>query len=341
MTTRQSYFVQPGNIKNLTIESSELPDPGPGQVQVAIRAIGLNFADIFAIWGLYKAAPKTRFVPGLEFAGEVAAVGEGVTQWKPGDRVMGGSKFGAYTTRINVGQGYLLPIPAGWSYEEGAAMLVQALTAQYALVNLGRVQAGQTVLIHSGAGGVGLLANRIAKKHGAITIGTIGSPAKKDLCLAEGYDRVIVRRPGKAFGAQLDEALEGRPLHLVLETIGGQILMEGFKRLAPQGMMVVYSTAGFATPTDKPNIFHLFRKYFTRPRIDPMRLTNQNRGIVGFNLIYLFENADYLHEVYREVDDLHLPPPRVGHTFPFERLPDAVRLLLSGQTTGKVVVTVP
>ncbi|RMF23465.1 MAG: zinc-binding dehydrogenase, partial [Bacteroidetes bacterium] len=223
---RLVWKLKAGNVRNLKLEDEPLPPPAPEEVTVEVRAIGLNFADVYAIWGLYSATPKGVFTPGLEYAGVVVRVGEGVEGVAVGDRVMGVTRFGAYTTHLNIDARYVIPLPEEWDFATGASYLVQVLTAYYGLVNLGALQRGQTVLIHSAAGGVGLLANRIAKKYDAFTIGSVGSPAKLALLEEEGYDRGIVR--DEHFGQKLRDALDGRELHLVMECIGGRILREGF-----------------------------------------------------------------------------------------------------------------
>jgi len=123
------YSLKAGNLKNLQQKSGLLAALGPQEVSVKVKSIGLNFADVFAIWGLYSATPKGEFTPGLEFAGEVVAIGKEVTQVSLGDRVMGVTRFGGYSTALNSDQRYLIPLPADWSYPEGAAYLVQVLTA--------------------------------------------------------------------------------------------------------------------------------------------------------------------------------------------------------------------
>ncbi len=312
--------------------------PSGRQVLVQVRAIGLNFADVFSVKGLYKAAPKEAFVPGLEFAGEVIATGPEVSRFKKGDAVIGVTRFGAYASHILHSEDYLNPLPEGWSFEEGASYPVQALTAYYALVKLGDLQEGMTVLIHSAAGGVGTFANRIAKKYGAYTIGTVSRPEKVAYCREEGYDKVIVR--AKNFGQQLDEALGDRPLRLVMECIGGKVLAEAWQRLASQGRMIVYGAARYTNTGDKPNYLRLMWQYFTRPKIDPQAMTHRNVGILGFNLIYLYGQIETMRQQLSELEQLNLGKPRVGHRLPFEELPEALRLFQSGKTTGKVVLQI-
>jgi alcohol dehydrogenase len=177
MNNRRSWRMMPraGSFKRLKLVKEEIPVLEKHEVQVQVKAIGLNFADIFAVLGLYGATPEGSFIPGLEYAGIVSKVGDEVKGIEQGQQVMGVTRFGAYTTHLNIDQKYIIPLPEGWSFEEGAAYLVQVLTAYYALSELGGIKPGATVLIQSAAGGVGLWANRIAKQYEAYTIGCVGS----------------------------------------------------------------------------------------------------------------------------------------------------------------------
>ena len=335
---RHVYRLHSGSLAYMDLVEEELADPAPGEVTIEVKAIGLNFADIFAIWGLYSATPEGEFVPGLEYAGVVARVGEGVTHLREGDAVMGVIRFGAYATHLNIDARYVLPLPPGWSFEQGAAYPVQVLTAYYALKELGAIRQGQTVLIHSAAGGVGIWANRIAKQYGAFTIGTVGSPQKLDFLRQEGYDKDIVR--SGRFRTDLEVALAGQELHLIMECIGGKILKDGYDMLAPQGRMIVYGSARYASVGHRPNYLKLAWYYLTRPRIDPQRMIESNKGILGFNLIWLYHRVELLHQLLGELEKMDLGKPHVGHTFPWGQLKEAILLFQSGKTVGKVVVRV-
>lgn len=330
------YTIHSGNLKNLRIREDILPAPAKGEVQVSVKAIGLNFADVFAIWGLYKAAPKSEFTPGLEYSGVITAVGEEVSGLKPGDRIMGVTRFGGYTTGLNIDARYVIPLPEDWDFNVGAAYLVQTLTAHYALSSLGQLVKGQHVLIHSICGGVGLQALKIAKALGCFVIGTVGNAGKMELARAHGCDRILIR--SDAFEKELIEALGGRPLNLVMDTIGGRYFSIPFRHLAPMGRIIVVGSSRYSSAGNRPNLFHLLRHYLTRPKIDPQNLPNQNKSILGFNLIYLYENVDLFHQLLGELSALHLAKPHVGHVFPFDQLPAAIRLFQSGTTMGKIVV---
>ncbi|PJZ68096.1 zinc-binding dehydrogenase [Leptospira perolatii] len=335
---RKVYRIEAkGSIDHLELAEEELSPHGDNEVAVAVRAIGLNFADIFAIQGLYSATPKGPFVPGLEYSGIVLAVGKKVKQFKKNDKVMGVTRFGAYANHLNIDHRYLYKLPARWSFEDGAGFLVQGLTAYYALVPLGNLQKGQNILIHSAAGGVGIYANRIAKKFGARTIGAVGSAAKIPLLEKEGYDSWIIR--SSQFAADLLTILGEKELHLVLECIGGKIFQASYDALSPMGRIVVYGSASFMTPGDRINWLSVIWRYLTRPKVDVMEIISSNKAVLGFNLIWLYEKVDELSIHLKNLIKLNLEPPHIGSVFPFSELPDALKLFQSGRTTGKVVVS--
>lgn len=339
MTVRKVYEIRSGDVRNLRISESTLDDPSPGEVQIKVSYIGLNFADLFAIWGLYSATPKGTFIPGLEYSGVISKVGSGVsTELKAGDRVMGITRFGAYATALNIDSRYVVALPDHWELEHGAAYLVQVLTAYYALFELGNLAEDKTVLIHSGAGGVGIYANRLAKGVGAHSIGTTGSKAKVAFMRNEGYDGVIVR--SSQFAQDLKAQLGERKLDLILECIGGKILRDGFNQLAPEGRMVVYGSAQYASAGNRPNYLKILWNYLRRPKIDPLKLPNTNRSILGFNLIWLYHEVEKMHVLLQKIEKFNLGLPYIGHRFSFSEVPQAIREFQTGNTTGKLVVEV-
>ncbi|MCX5735205.1 MAG: alcohol dehydrogenase catalytic domain-containing protein, partial [candidate division NC10 bacterium] len=233
MRTREVWRIErAGSLHRLARQAESLPKPGPGEARIAVKAVGLNFADLFACLGLYSATPAGPFVPGLEFAGVVEALGPpaagGMAHCgpRPGDRVIGLTRFGAYATALNLDLRYLTPIPPAWSFAEAAAFPVQALTAWYALVELGALAPGDGVLVHSAAGGVGLNALAIRAAGGARVVATVGRPAKLDFLvercgLAPGQ---VIVRDRRVFGRQLDRALAALDLDgfdLVLDAVAG------------------------------------------------------------------------------------------------------------------------
>ena len=326
-----------GSLDRLNYVEESLPELQDGEVSLNVKSIGLNFADIFAIKGLYSATPKGSFIPGLEYSGEISNPGS--SSFQKGDRVMGITKFGAYADRLNIDHRYLTKIPDNWNFAEAAAFQVQALTAYYALKPLGNFQPGQKVLIHSAAGGVGIWANRLAKEMGGFTIGAVGSEAKFDLLKEEGYDRVMTR--GKDFLKSYHKQVgkEIRP-HLVLECIGGKVLMDSYKQMERMGRLISYGSASFSNNSKGVNYLSLIFKYIRRPKFDTMKMMSSNKSVMAFNLIWLFDQVHLYEQYMQEVMSYSIGKPRVGHEFSFSEAPNALMLFQSGKTTGKVVLNI-
>ena len=356
MRTREVWRIRrAGALDRLERHSEALPDPGPGEARVGVRAVGLNLADIFACLGLYSATPAGPFVPGLEFTGVVEAIGPAVsrpdTSGEPphavrsGDRVIGLTRFGAYATAVNLDARYLRPIPPQWSFAEGAAFPVQALTAWYGLTELGALSPGNSVLVHSAAGGVGLNALAILAPLGARVVGTVGRPAKRDFLVERcglSSDQVIVRDRDR-FGAQLDGALAALRLDgfdLVFDAIGGPFFRPAYERLRPEGRLVLYGAANFMPRRGRPDYLRLALRYLCRPRLDPLRMIAENRSVMTFNLIWLWDHVDRLSRAYDRLAPLMERPPFIGRRFGFADAPAALGYLQGGESVGKVVLEV-
>jgi synaptic vesicle membrane protein VAT-1 len=338
-----------GSLARLRLEREASPEPGPGEARVVVRAAGLNFADAFACLGLYSATPRGPFVPGLECAGVVEAVGPPrageAPRFRPGDRVMAVTRFGGYATRLVVDTRQLHPLPERFGFAEGAAYPVQALTAWYGLVELGRIAPGEVVLVHSAAGGVGLAALEVCASSGARPIATVGGAGKRDFLVRERglAPGAVIVRDRKRFGAQLDAALAalGAPgLDLVLDAVMGPFFRPALERLRPEGRHVVFGAADFMVARDRPALGRLAVGWLRRPRVDPLALVSANRAVVGFNLIWLWDAIERLPAAYAALERLVSRPPEVGARLPFARAPDALRLLQRGETVGKVVLEV-
>jgi len=339
MIKRKAYRIhKAGSPSNLKLVEEDFPIPASSEVTIEVKAIGLNFADLFAIQGLYSATPKGSFVPGLEYSGVVINKGTDVTDFELNDKVMGVIGFGAYTTFLNIDHQYVQKLPDEWTFEEGAAFTVQSLTAYYALIELANIKTNDTVLVHSAAGGVGIYANRIAKKFNTYTIGSVGSNAKVVFLKEEGYNDVIVR--DKNFKEKLKKSLDGKNLNIVLESIGGKIFQDSFDLLSPTGRIIIYGGAQFMSHQSRPSYPKLLYQFLTRPRVDPLSLSDTNRSIMGFNLIYLWDKPEEMKRMLTNILNFNLKKPFVGNTFTFDKMLDALKLFQSGKTIGKVVVRV-
>jgi alcohol dehydrogenase len=353
MTADREAWLMPkaGSLSRLTRVAERIPPPGPGEATIRVEAIGLNFADVFACLGLYSATPPGAFIPGLECAGVVESVGPSGPPGPSaspaiavGDRVMAVTRFGGYATRLNLDARLLHRIPEGWSFAQGAAYPVQALTAWYALCVLSTVGPGDVVLVHSAAGGVGLHALEIVASLGGRVVATVGSGSKRDFLVRErglAPSAVIVRDRSR-FGAQLDAALAAaggaKGYAVVLDAVMGPWFAPAFARLRPEGRHLVFGAADFMTGGARPNLARLAWRWLRRPRVDPLAMVSDNRAVMGFNLIWLWSEIDRLPGAYEALARLDARRPHVGARFPFARAPEALRLLQAGATEGKVVL---
>ena len=336
MQRRSFRISKTGSLNNLKLITEDINRPSSNEVCIEIKAIGLNFADVFTILGLYRAAPKEKLIPGLEFSGVIIDKGENVTGFELNEKVMGVVRFGAFTTHLNLDYRYVVKLPDRWSFEEGASFIVQALTAYYALITLGNLTKHQNVLIHSAAGGVGIYANRIAKKYSAFTIGTVGSSAKIKLLKSEGYDEIIVRN--KNFKNELTEKLNGKKLNLVIDMVGGKFQKNSFDLLTETGRLVAVGLSQFVSHNNRPNYLKLALQFILMPRYHTLKLIESNKSILGFNLIWLYDRVELLKNMLNSIMELNLEKPYIGRVFNFEQLIEAVKLFQSGKTTGKIVV---
>lgn len=338
-----------GSLNRLRRVSGPLEAPEPGEATVRVEAIGLNFADVFACLGLYSATPKGSFVPGLEFSGVVEEIAPSGTPsgavFKAGDRVMGLTRFGAFATRLNAGTPYLRPVPEGWDFSQGAAFGAQALTAWYAVHELGSLKEGQTALVHSAAGGVGLNAAALVLRGSACLICTVGAADKREFLrrrFSVPTSQIIVR-DARRFPDQLDAALEAvgaEGFDLVLDAVAGPYFRPAYRRLSPGGRLVLFGAANLMPAGDRPNYMKLIWRYLARPRLDPLNMIAENRSLMAFNLIWLWNRYDLLAEMYDQAAQALPDPPHVGRVFEFGEAVQALRFLQSGKSVGKVILQV-
>ena len=256
-----------GGPEVLEIESFEPGQPGPGEVLLRQTAIGLNFIDTYFRTGLYPAPAGMPFTPGNEAAGVVEAVGDGVADLKPGQRVAYAGAFGAYADRRIVPARSLVPLPDAIGDEQAAAMMLKGMTAQYLLRQTYVVKPGDTILFHAAAGGVGLIACQWAKALGATVIGTVGSTDKAELARAHGCDHVILYKD-EDVAARVREITGGKGVPVVYDGVGKATFMASLDCLKPRGLMVSFGNASGAV--DAFNLGILSQKgslYLTRPTL--------------------------------------------------------------------------
>ena len=249
----------------LRVEDVEVGRPGPGQALVRHHAIGLNFIDTYQRSGLYP--QPLPFTPGSEGAGDVLAVGEGVTEVRVGDRVAYGTALGAYAEQRLIAADKLVVLPDDIAYETGAVMMLKGLTAEYLLHDSFAVKPGQIVLVHAAAGAVGLILCQWAKAIGATVIGTVGTPDKGELARHHGADHVIFYRT-EDVAARVAEITGGRKCHVVYDGVGQATLDASLNSLRPRGTLVSFGSA--SGPVTGFDLYVLAQKgslYVTRPTL--------------------------------------------------------------------------
>lgn len=258
---------QYGGPEALRWEEVEVGDPGPGQIRVRHGAVGLNYIDVYHRTGLYP-LPSLPWTLGMEGAGQVEAVGEGVTEFKVGDRVAYASPpVGAYAEARLIAADRVVALPDAIDDRTAAAMMLQGMTAQYLLRRTYRVQPGDAILLHAAAGGVGLIASQWARHLGATVIGTVGSDEKAELARAHGCHHVIVYSR-ENFVERVREITSGQGVAVVYDSVGKETFLGSLDCLRPLGMMVSFGNASGPVPPFEPGILAAKGSLFlTRPTL--------------------------------------------------------------------------
>jgi len=312
-----------GPPETFAVEQLPAPEPGAGQVRIAIRAAGVSFVDVLIASGGYQLKPKLPFTPGSEFAGVVDAVGPEVAGFTVGDRVCASAFGGALAEAAVAPQGAVTPIPDGMSFEEAAVFRVSYATAYHALVQRGRVQAGETVLVLGAGGAVGAAAVQVAKALGARVIASASSPAKRELACEMGADEAL--ESGAAdWRDRLKALTDGRGVDLVVDPVGGDITEAAFRSLAWKGRhLVIGFTAGMARlPTNLALL-----KGAELVGVDIRQFGEREPRVAAANLRALFEL--YAQGLLR---------PRIAEAYPLERFAEAMDAAAKGAAAGRIVV---
>jgi len=322
------------------VREDEDPTTLPGQVRIRVRASGINFAEIMARQGLYPDAPRPPMVVGYEVSGVIDAVGEGVTDRAEGQRVIATTRFGGYadTVRVNAAQAYVMP--EQMSFEEGAALPVTYLTAYHMLFNVFRVRAGDHVLIHQAAGGVGTAASQLCRSVGGVTTYGTASKSKHDYVRKNGCDHPVDYH-SIDYAQEIRRLTDGRRVDLVLDALGGGDWKKGFSLLRPGGLLIPFGWANMATP-GKRRMTRVLGELMHVPWWTPMKLMNENKGVAGVNMGHLWDEREMTEAAFVALLELYEQGhirPHVGRAFPLERAADAHAYIEAGQNVGKVLLT--
>ncbi len=298
------------------------PKPGAGQVLVKIEASGVNFIDTYLREGRYPA--QLPFIPGQEAAGTVVELGAEVSGFAVGDRVAWNGTRGTYAEFACAPAEDLLKIPEGMSFQQAAAVLLQGLTAHYLAHDTHAIRAGETVLIHAGAGGVGLLLTQMAKRLGARVLTTVSTEEKAELSREAGADKVVLYTTD-SFVEEVKRQTDGEGLPVVYDSVGKTTFEDSLKCLRPRGLLALYGASSGAVPPMDPIRLMTGSLYLTRPTLkDYVRTRSELEH----------RAADVFDCVAR--GELQV---RIGATYPLENAAQAHRDLAGRKTTGKVLLT--
>jgi len=328
------------------LQVQERPDPpvGPGEVRIAVKAAGINFADTMARVGLYPEAPKPPCVLGYEVAGDVESVGEGVDSVKVGDRVMAGTRFGGQASMVTVSEDQIFPLPDSFSYEQGAAFPVNYSTAYAALVIMGGLREGERVLIHAAAGGVGISATQIARSRGAEIFGT-SSASKHDAIRAQGVEHAIDYRT-QDFEQEIRRINGGEGIDLVMDATGPTNFRKDYRLLREGGWLIMYGASeltsgqGRSIPTLARSLMRM--PMATMPWWKSLSILSENKGVFGLNML-AWQDREGLDRVIEplnkelEAGTIAIEPV-IAEAFSFDRAADAHRFIAERRNIGKVVL---
>ena len=320
--TKAIRIHQNGGPEVMLWEDVPTPEPGTGEALIKHEAVGLNYIDVYFRTGLYK-APHMPLTIGMEGAGTVIAVGPGVTNVKPGDRVAYAGPIGGYSTQRTIAADRLVALPDAISFTTGAAMMLQGMTAQYLLRRTHRVQPGETILVHAAAGGVGLILCQWAKHLGASVIGVVSTEAKAELAKANGADHVLIGHEN--LPAEVKRITGGAMVPVVYDSVGKDTFNASIDSLAPLGLMASYGNAsGPVPPVDISMLGAKGSLFLTRPSLATYTAKRSDLEIVAGELI--------------DVVSKGIVKIQVNQTFPLAEAAKAHIALESRQTTGSTVL---
>src|SRR5215204_2367665 len=335
---RQIVTSGTGNIDVLKVQEKPDPAPGAGEVMIRVRAAGLNFADILSRQGLYPDSPPKPCVMGYEVSGVVEKLGQSVNSDFIGKSVVALTHFGGQSDLIAVKATQMFEKPDSLTFEQGAAIPVNYLTAYALLVVMGSLHVGESLLIHNAGGGVGLAALEIAKKIGAVTYGT-ASPSKHKFLADRGLDHPIDYRK-QDWQPQLMQLTNGRGVDLIIDPIGGAHFKKSYNSLRHTGRLGMFGvSAGSANGLSGK--LKMLKAAIQMPRFHPLGLFNRNRGVFGLNLGHMWHEPEkvalWMRDILRGVDEEWIRP-HVDQAFSFEDVGKAHRRLEERKNIGKVVL---
>jgi len=336
---RAIWITEAGGPEVLAVRETADPQPGPGEVRIAVRAAGLNFAEVMARQGLYPDAPKLPCVVGYEVAGVVDALGAEVTGLEVGQRVLALVRFGGHADLVCAAAERVLPMPDDLSFTDGAALPVNYLTAYHMLFRVANLRPGARVLVHMAAGGVGLAVLQLCRTvPEVVTFGT-ASAAKHAVLREEGCTHPIDYR-SEDYSARVRELTGGEGVDLVLDALGGRDWKRGLRLLRPVGHLVAYGFANLSGG-ERRSVRRLAGQVTGVPLMTPFGLMERNHTVSGVNLGHLWGRSDLLREELAALLDLWRAgaiKPHIDGVYPFAEAAAAHRRIGERRNIGKVIL---
>jgi NADPH:quinone reductase-like Zn-dependent oxidoreductase len=337
-TMRQIVMTKTGGIEVLKIHEVDEPQPGKGEVKIDVKAAGINFADILTRKGIYPDAPKKPCVVGYEVSGVVESVGDGADSSLVGNPVIAVMRFGGYAEKVITPVSFVFEKPESLSFEQGAAIPVNYMTAYQLLVVMGGLKQNERLLIHNAGSGVGLAALDIAKHIGAITYGT-SSAHKHEFLIERGLENAIDYRT-QDWLKEIHKLTRGLGVDLIIDPIGGDNTWKSYRALARTGRLGLFGIST-ATQTRFSVKFNLVKTVLRMPRFHPVRLMNANKGVFGVNIGHMWgieeKMRPWLHAIMKGVEEDWVKP-HVDCVFPFDKVAEAHLHIEERHNIGKVVL---
>lgn len=333
---RRAVYPKKGSPETIRIVEGDIGPLAANHVRIDVHYAGINFADLMMRMGFYGAAPPFPFTPGYEVSGTIIEIGKDVRNRSVGDRVVAMTRYGGYSTMVDIHPNQSFILGPKQSLESAAAIPVTYATAHHMLVHLGRIREGDTVLVHHAAGGVGTAVAQIAKAKGAALIIGTSSAHKKEFVESMGMHHIP---RGDDFVVRCRELTNGKGVDHALDPVGGKHLLKSYKALAKGGKLYTFGGSS-AVPGKRPNIFAALWMWWRLPRFDPLRMMNSNKAVFGIHL-GTWEKEEIMRDQMKEIVEMQkqgLIDPVVDSVFPLIEVAKAQTHMHERKNRGKILL---
>jgi len=334
---RRVAITKAGSPSVLKILEMPMPVPKEGEVCIEVHFAGINFADTLMRLGLYQPRPPFPFTPGYELSGTIHSIGEGVSNFEVGQRVVAAMPTGGQSSHVAVKTSRVIPVPDDMGLDAAAAMPVTYLTAHHMLHYLGHMKKGDTVLIHGGAGGVGTAALQLCQWAGIERVWATASGSKSEII--EKFGGIAIDRHNEDFVEIVKSATDGRGVDHILDPIGGDNLTRSLSVLAEGGRLYTYGMSA-AAPSSKRSLIRAFLAWRKTPKFDPLKLMTRNRGVFGVHMGTWKDEDAMSEQLYKIMEGIKLGhlKPVIDSVFDAEDVADAHQYIHDAKNIGKVLL---